>query len=260
MPDRSWEAVAARGDSSWYLDPLVAQQKRLTHLRLLRDWSAGAPPGPILKTDLFEEANGQDELLSGFPPEATIIGMDVAPTTVVSARRRSTRASVFFVVTDSRRIGLASGSVGVVFSNSTLDHFETRDEIEASIRELVRVLRPGGRLIVTLDNPKNPLYGLLRWVCRRGWAPFVVGQTASLDELTALMRSAGLEVTDTAFFIHNPRLVSTAMFIVLRRLLGRRADGPVRTLLGLFAALDRLPTRGHTACFVGACGRKGSRP
>ena len=256
MSEGAWERVATHGDGSWYLDPLAAEQKRLSHLALLRDWSPGAPPGPILKTDLFEEANGRDELISSFPAGATVIGMDVAPTTVASARDRSGRAAAHFVVADSRRLGLAAASIAIVFSNSTLDHFETREELAASIRELVRVLRPGGRLIVTLDNPKNPLYGLLRWACRRGLAPFVLGQTASIDELTELMRDEGLEVAGTAFLIHNPRLISTAVFLALRRVFGRYADLPVRLLLALFAQLGRLPTRGYTACFIAACGRK----
>jgi SAM-dependent methyltransferase len=259
VSDRSWEAVAACGDSSWYLDPLVAEQKRRKHLALLHQWSDAAQPGPILKTDLFEEANGSDELLSGFPRGVPIIGMDVAPSAVALARRRTGGGRVQFVATDVRRLGLASGSIGVVFSNSTLDHFETMDELVGSIGELVRVLKPGGTLIVTLDNPVNPLYGLLRWVCRRGWAPFVVGRTATLGELMDMMRQAGLDVTGSNYLIHNPRLVSTAMFIGLRHMLGRRADGLVRLLLALFDRLDRLPTRAYTACFVAAYGRKAEK-
>jgi SAM-dependent methyltransferase len=259
MPERSWDAVAARGDAAWYLDPLVAAQKRRKHLALLHQWSDAVQVGPILKTDLFEEANGSDELLSGFPRGVPIIGMDVAPSAAASARRRAGGGHVQFVATDARRLGLASGSIGLVFSNSTLDHFETTDELVGSIAELARVLKPGGTLIVTLDNPVNPLYGLLRWVCRRGWAPFVLGRTATLGELTDMMRQVGLDVTGSKYLIHNPRLASTAMFMGLRRMLGRRADGPVRLLLALFERLDRLPTRAYTACFVAVCGRKAEK-
>jgi hypothetical protein len=60
--------------------------------------------------------------------------------------------------------------------------------------------------------------------------------------------------------IHNPRLVSTALFMALRRTLGRRADGPIRFLLGSFERLGRLPTREYTACFVAVCGRKPAGP
>ena len=49
-------------DESWYLDPLVARQKRDKHLALLQAWWNGGS-AMVLKTDLFEEANGYDELL-----------------------------------------------------------------------------------------------------------------------------------------------------------------------------------------------------
>ena len=239
---------------SWYLDRLVALQKRDEHLALLRAWWDGAP-GIVLKTDLFEEAHGADELLSAFPPPATAVGMDVVPATVIRARARLAGRGRF-LASDVRRLALASGSVSVVFSNSTLDHFEIGRDLDAAMGELVRVLRPGGSLIVTLDNPRNPLYGVLRWITRRGWAPMTLGHTVSRQTLADVMRRAGVEVVASRVLIHNPRLVSTAMFLALRRALGRRADGPIRFLLGLFDRLGRLPTREYTACFVAVCGRK----
>lgn len=239
---------------SWYLDPLVARQKRDEHLALLRTWCDGIR-GVMLKTDLFEEAHGADELLSAFPANGTIVGMDLVPETASRARGRMT-ASVRCLVSDVRHMALAAGSVSLVFSNSTLDHFELAGDLEASIRELVRVLRPGGVMIVTLDNPRNPLYRLLKWVTRRGWSPITLGHTVSRRQLADLMRGAGLEIVGWRVLIHNPRLASTAMFILLRRALGRRADGPIRFLLAAFERLGRLPTRERTACFVAVCGRK----
>src|SRR5262245_53357697 len=144
---------------SWYLDPLVARQKRDEHLALLRTWCDGCR-GVMLKTDLFEEAHGDDELLSAFPADAMIVGMALVPATAMRARARMA-GSVRCLASDVRHLALAAESVSVVFSNSTLDHFEACGDLEASIRELVRVLHPGGVLIVTLDNPRNPFYQLL---------------------------------------------------------------------------------------------------
>ena len=42
--------------------------------------------------------------------------------------------------------------------------------------------------------------------------------------------------------IHNPRLISTLLFLGLRWLLGPHADALIRSTFRLFAVLDRLPT------------------
>src|SRR5262249_42779117 len=125
-----------------------------------------------------------------------------------------------------------------------------------ALAELARVLRPGGRLVVTMDNPHNLLYQPLRWASRFGWAPYPLGYTTSLGALAKGLEAAGLEVQEVTTLIHNPPGVSTLLFLGLRRLLGPRADGPIRGALRLFAGLGWLPTRRFTACFVAACGRK----
>jgi len=241
---------------SWYLDPLVAEQKRREHLGLLRTWSDGVP-AVVLKTDLFEEANGRDELLSAFPAAPMLIGMDLAAVTVARARARHL-ARARFVVSDVRRLAIVDGSVDLVFSNSTLDHFDRRDDLAVALGELVRVLRPGGRAIVTLDNPRNPLYRLLRRITRRlsSLSHVSLGHTLSREALTDLLRRQGMEILGSTTLIHNPRLISTAMYVGLRRALGRRADAPIGWLLRAFARLGRLPTREYTACFVAVCARK----
>ena len=45
---------------NWYLHPLVAEQKRHVHLELARRWTDGLAVSAALKTDLFEEAFGDD--------------------------------------------------------------------------------------------------------------------------------------------------------------------------------------------------------
>ncbi|MBK9165901.1 MAG: hypothetical protein IPM24_00385 [Bryobacterales bacterium] len=55
---------------------------------------------------------------------------------------------------------------------------------------------------------------------------------------------------------HNPRAISTALFLMLARLLGARADRMIGGLLSAFSQLDRLPTRRLTACFQAVAARK----
>jgi len=246
------------GQPNWYLDPLVAAQKRNVHLEwIARNVPAGSRIAAVLKTDLFEEAYGRDELLFSLPFDAGLkIGMDLSAFTVTRAARRHVSHASQWINADVRRVPLADECVDVVLSNSTLDHFETEREIEESLTELVRILKPGGILLVTLDNPRNPLFFLLHGATRWMGISYQFGKTLPLPKLLRILERAGLEVQSTDSLIHNPRFVSTLVFLALRRTLGRRADGPIGWLLSAFSKLGRLPTRGLTAAFVGACARK----
>ena len=243
--------------SSWYLDPLVALQKRESHLELVRCWTNGAAPARLLKTDLFEEANGGDHILFDlWPAPAHRFGLDLKYATAWRAARRFAAFDAGLFCCDVRSLAIASDSLDLIVSTSTLDHLDSIGELRAAIGELSRTLRPGGRLIVTLDNPRNPLYWALRLMSRLRWLPFHLGVTVSRARMIGLLEQAGLEVLVSRMLIHNPRLLSTFLFLTLRRLLGRRAHGPIACLLRLFGALDRLPTREFTACFSAACAQK----
>jgi SAM-dependent methyltransferase len=235
----------------------VAQQKRRLFRDLVRAWTGDFVPATVLKTDLFEEAFGGDHLLFDlFPGSYTPLGMDVSLRTASRSKQNGPGGRAGFLGADVRRLPLKPGSIDLILSTSTLDHFETREEFQASVEELARVLRPGGLLIISVDNPWNPLYPLLRWLSRWHRAPFPLGYTTSGKGLARSLEESGLDVAFTGCLIHNPRIVSTFLFLGLRRFAGSRADGIVRFLLGAFALLGRLPTRRFTACFVAACARK----
>ena len=263
MPSQSqqWEEVGRQPLPSWYLDRVVAEQKGRLHQALIRRWTPDLHGGRVLKTDLFEEACGADQILFDLFGEAGLVmGIDLAWPIAHRARARRPDGGIQFLVSDVRSLAVRSESMDLIVSTSTLDHFASRAEFCAALWELKRVLRAGGVAIVTLDNPRNPLYALARLASCLGWAPYRLGYTVSRSGLVRHLEEAGLEVVATDLLIHNPRLISTLLFLGLRGLLGRRADAVIQGLLRLFAALGRLPTRGLTACFVAACARKPALP
>ena len=246
---------------SWYLDPVAAEQKGRVHRELVHRWANGLEIRTFLKTDLFEEANGADQIFFDlFPPHVRPIGIDVEETTARRARDRCPNSSARFAVCDVRRPALKPGCLDLVVSTSTLDHLQTAGEFAACLTELAGLLRPGGILIVTLDNLENPLYRPLRWASRRGWLPFTLGHTVSMRGLSGILAGLHLEVAHTELLIHNPRMVTTLLCLALRKLLGRRADGAVGALLRMFSLLGRLPSRRWTACFIAACARRPALP
>jgi SAM-dependent methyltransferase len=245
---------SARSDS-WYLDPLVARQKADAFMAMVERWRDPVASGPTLKTDLFEEANGEDALVPRLDRRGRIVACDLDLRTARRAQRRFAASGLGVFVGDLRRIGLRDGVLDLAVSPSTLDHFDDGADIEVALREIRRVLKPGGTAVVILDNPLNPLYHLLR-LGAKAWAPFTLGRTLGRRGLESTLERAGFTVLGHDYAIHNPRGVLTVVNLVLRRVLGRHADGPIRALLGLFALLDRLPTRGITACFVAVGARR----
>jgi len=242
----------AAGDDtpSWYLDPLVALQKRQVHQEWIRAAVGRRPCVTVLKTDLFEDAYGDDRIFHDLFPDMRLgIGFDINAATVSTAVHRGAGAFEGFVC-DVRRMALPDASVDVVVSTSTLDHLESKRDIADSLDELSRVVRPEGIVIVTLDNPRNPLYFSLKWLSRCGWTAFPLGATVSMAELEGMLAERGFHVEKRGYLIHNPRVLSTALFLGLRRLLGRHASTPIRWLLRAFMSLGSLPLQSFTGCFL----------
>ena len=206
---------------------------------LLARW---LPPraGRLLKTDLFDEAVGAGLYPSLRERADEVVGVDLSTASVAAARRRYPELTG--EVADVRSLSFESGSFDVVVSNSTLDHFESLEDIAQGIRELERVLVPGGILVISLDNPLNPLVALRNrlpfgWLHGARLVPYRVGATCGPRRLWGLLRRAGLEVTAETAIMHVPRVLVAGLG--LPGLLGpgeRLARTPVRYLTGQFVA------------------------
>jgi SAM-dependent methyltransferase len=220
--------------------------------------------GRLLKTDLFDEAISGGILPTLADRADELVGIDVSPAVVRAALAR--RAGLRVEVADVRRLPFPDQSFDSVLSNSTLDHFDSRQEIVAGLRELHRVLRPGGTLVLTLDNPWNPLMALSKALPRSwlnetwnrhaaglgkvGILPYQVGVTMSAPRLRRALEEIGFEVEETSAVMHAPRLPAVLIGSLLERWAGERAQEGWLRLLMRCEALRRLPTRLVTGTFV----------
>jgi SAM-dependent methyltransferase len=218
----------------------------------------------VLKTDLFDEAMsmGLYPALVGRAEE--VVGVDVSSEIVnaAAARHQGLQARQ----ADVRNLPFEDGSFDAVVSNSTLDHFQDEGEIVRALRELHRVLRPRGRVILTLDNPSNPLNAIAKalprdwlnsvWVrharvtARVGHVPYHVGETMSARRLRTVLPCLGYEIQAQDAIMHAPRPVA----VVVAELVARRgSERSQRRLLETLTACERLsdwPTRYLTGHFV----------
>jgi len=129
-----WERVGARESPSWYLDPLVAAQKRRVHQELVWRWTRGVTIRRALKTDSFEEAHGDDCILFDLFPSAHTLGIDIALSTARRAHPDArTNASDSWSAT-SATSPFAGKALDAIISTSTLDHSTRAPIFEAGDR------------------------------------------------------------------------------------------------------------------------------
>jgi ubiquinone/menaquinone biosynthesis C-methylase UbiE len=100
------------------------------------------------ETDLAEERSPHRALVPFL--DGDWVGVDVA------ADSGPPVAIVRIVCGDVRRLPFSAGAFDGVLSTSTLDHSADPAEMNRSLLELKRVLRPAGTLTWTMDNRRNP--------------------------------------------------------------------------------------------------------
>ena len=220
---------------------------------LLVRWLPAERVSRVLKTDLFDEAFGDGTVDLLGERAAQVIGIDLS--VEVGRRAASRHSSVFAAGADVRRLPFRAGTFDAVVSLSTLDHFDAGDDIAWSLAEIHRVLRPGGVLVVTLDNPLNPAVALRRrlpfgLLNRLGLVPYRGGATLGPAALRRSLAACGFEVAEVRAALHCPR----APAVALAGWLGRWAPAGVRAgflrLLLAFEGLAGAPTRFRTGHFV----------
>jgi SAM-dependent methyltransferase len=78
-------------------------------------------------------------------PAGTVIALDVTPEMLHAAGRAAAAAGAARVLADARALPLGDGSADAIFAAGLVSHLP---DTEAGLRELARVIRPGGKLVL----------------------------------------------------------------------------------------------------------------
>jgi SAM-dependent methyltransferase len=185
--------------------------------------------------------------------------MDIALEMLRAARRIGVQHCL--TVTDIRTLSFAGNSFDAIFSNSTLDHFSSADQIAAGLGECHRILRPGGRLILTMDNPLNPVLALRQalphWLLvKLGITTFYYGKTLAPGVLKKVLCDTGFKILNMEPILHCPRILA----IFASRIIDHRATAGTKEMfldkLNRFEKLAHLPTRYLTGYYTAVCCQK----
>jgi len=264
QPARHWNRVARAWRGREHDNPILAAHKRRVYSDLLARWMGDRTPILVLKTDLFAEAFNEEEFVSGFDWRRSMVGIDISSAVLQCARERTSIGPLRgYVVSDVRLLPFAADTFDAVISDSTLDHLSTEQEIVAALQEVGRVLKPGGRLVVTLDNPSNLTYPprrlVLTWM-RLGLAPYYIGVTLSRSRLLAELAALGMEVTGCTAILHYPHPDGFVRTLerTARRLGRGRLNVAVARTFALFERLEQTRFRYRTGRYLAAVAVKGA--
>ncbi|MFQ5691899.1 MAG: methyltransferase domain-containing protein [Nitrospinota bacterium] len=133
-----------------------------------------------------------------------LVATDLSLRTLVEARRRveseGDPQGVFYVCCDMEALPFRSDRFDFVLCTQVIEHLL---DDEGGLRELRRILRPGGRALISTDNEANRVsralelpVRLAKWCLRRPPGGFAFPHRGYRpDAFVAMVRSAGLRVT-----------------------------------------------------------------
>ena len=255
---RYWDRIVEAWNQR-HADTVWRAHSDAVNSRLLARWLPAGPIRRVLKTDLFDEAVSEGVYPILQDRSGSVMGIDISPKVVDAACARYPRLSA--LPADVSLLPFKEGEFDAIVSISTLDHFDSRDQISAALGQLYRVLKPGGTLIVTLDNGSNPIvafrnllpYPLLRSL---HMVPYRMGATCTAKGFLGLLRSYSFEIRDVAYTIHCPRLAAAISSRMVQQFGSAESSASFLRGLDKLEELDQLPTRSLTGHYIAALAKK----
>jgi SAM-dependent methyltransferase len=219
--------------------------------------------GPVLPGPVADVGCGNGMYLAelarrGLGPA---VGLDLSPGMLAAARQRlagrapgAPAAGPVLAVADATALPLPNAAAVLTLSAHMLYHVP---DPAAAVRELRRITRPGGRVLIVLNGAGHLRQLRAAAAAARGASPAIFAERVTLDEGAALARSVFATVTrhDFEAELRVPGPEPVADYV--RSMAGTRhgAADPEQAALAVVARLPRTPDghyviSSHAGCLV----------
>ncbi|MFC2092188.1 class I SAM-dependent methyltransferase [Elusimicrobiota bacterium] len=240
-----WERLSKIDGARSHIDDILGTYKSDEFVRLISEWVGSISGCKVLKTDLREESDGEDEVLYTLSrQDAEFFGIDISSETAQRADMLQQKMGLShnYVAADVRAVPFSDDTFDVIISTSTLDHFKKDSDLMLSLIELKRVLKPGGKMVLTLNNKYNVnFYVMVKLERMLGLINYPV-RFYTFTRLKKMLDKAGLIVNNKDFIIHVVSPANT-LLLLTRKIFDARC---VNVVSGIFLRLARWFGRRNT--------------
>jgi S-adenosylmethionine decarboxylase len=222
--------------------------------RLLTETLAPLDGLTLFKTDLWDEAKNTRILQWAADQGAKTFGVDISEPIARQARAAFGTRVLRPAISDVRRLPFGDESFDAVYSMGTVEHFV---ETEASVAELARILKPGGRLILGVPNRHDPFLRplLVSVLYSLGLYAYGFEKSYSRRALRRMVETTGLEVRAETGILFMPGWLR--MLDLWCHTHARRLTVVTGALIRPFAWLDRrVPALRRYGYLIVAVGEK----
>lgn len=230
MSEEVWEKV-------WNKD-LITSDYSLKYLEFMERLEKTLPQN----STVMEAGCGTGQSLALFSGRHTTIALDISPPALMLAR---SVADPYLIRGTIFSMPLKEGSCDLVYNSGVIEHFR-EPENRAAVREMARVTRPGGMVIIIVPNTFCPWYRVGKWIAvALNNFEFGYEEDYSLSRLRDVLETNGLEVVSSFGLQALPPLATNAHEILPVGI--RRRFGHIENIL---------PFREYYAYAVGIIARK----
>ena len=145
-----------------------------------------------------------------------VVGIDALEDSIKSAKQLSKRLGIYseFIIGDAERLPFSDKHFDVVVCSSSLEHFS---DPTLSLREISRVLKKDGLVIMTIDSLNIPIREDLKKMHKK---LFSVNNYYSPEQIDKLFGGVGIELCKHEYFLNSrfSRFIVQSIIIKCRRI------------------------------------------